>query len=194
MTNGTIEPQDRRIKRTQQSLAKALISLTLEKDYDTITIRDITERADIGYATFFRHYSDKDALLQDVLEVVFAEMIARLPPAPDADPAEVGTTLFRYVQEQSEICRVLLSSRGATAMLRRVIEAGTETLLAQHRPKELSTVPPEIAAYHFVTGSVSLVQWWLEHGQPFSPGEMGNIYRDLLYLPTMTLAFEAPQP
>jgi AcrR family transcriptional regulator len=50
-----MDTHDRRVKRTQSALAKALIALTLEKGYDAVTIRDITERADIGYATFFRH-------------------------------------------------------------------------------------------------------------------------------------------
>src|SRR5689334_4808121 len=54
---------DRRIVRTRNLLAQALVALTLEKNYDAVTIREITDRAEIGYATFFRHYPDKDALL-----------------------------------------------------------------------------------------------------------------------------------
>src|SRR5437660_3409771 len=106
-----MEIQDRRIRRTQQLLAKALIALTLEKGYEAVTIRDITERADIGYATFFRHYHDKDELLQDVMDVVLAELIEFLHPAiPEADPTAVGTLLFRYIQDKSEVMRVLLRS------------------------------------------------------------------------------------
>src|SRR5436305_881654 len=101
--------QDRRVKRTQQLLARALIALTLEKGYESVTIRDLTERADVGYATFFRHYHDKDELLQDVLDVVLEELTTLLSPAgPGADPKAVGVVLFRYVQEQSEVVRVLL--------------------------------------------------------------------------------------
>ena len=59
---------DKRSNRTRQALTNALISLTLEKNYDNVTVRDLAERADIGYATFFRHFTDKDALLADVLE------------------------------------------------------------------------------------------------------------------------------
>src|SRR6266566_1653989 len=105
----TMEIRDRRVRRTQHLLAKALISLTLEKGYEAVTIRDITERADIGYATFFRHYRDKDELLQGVLDVVLAELIDLLCPAtPDADPAAIGVLLFRHIQEQSEAVRVLI--------------------------------------------------------------------------------------
>ena len=50
-----MDTQDRRVRRTQNLLAKALIALTLEKGYEAVTIRDITQRADVAYATFFRH-------------------------------------------------------------------------------------------------------------------------------------------
>jgi len=105
--------QDRRIKRTQRLLAEALIALTLEKGYDSVTIREITERADVGYATFFRHYHDKDELLQEVLDVVLAGLLNLLTPAmTDADSQAVGVVLFRYVQEQSAVVRVLVGSGG----------------------------------------------------------------------------------
>src|SRR6266852_6537916 len=101
-----METQDRRVRRTQHLLARALIALTLEKGYESVTIRDITERADIGYATFFRHYHDKDELLKDVLDVVLTELISLLYPAlPDADPAALGVLLFRYVAAHSEVVR-----------------------------------------------------------------------------------------
>src|SRR2546430_5295773 len=99
-----MEIQDRRVKRTQHLLARALIALTLEKGYEAVTIRDITKRADIGYATFFRHYRDKDELLKDVLDVVLAELIAMLcAPMPAADPLATGILLFRYIQEHEEV-------------------------------------------------------------------------------------------
>src|SRR5260370_35608344 len=98
-----MEIQDRRVRRTQQLLARALIALTLEKGYEAVTIRDITERADIGYATFFRHYRDKDQLLEDVLDVVLSELICLLCPAkPDDDPTPIRILRFHHVQAQTE--------------------------------------------------------------------------------------------
>src|ERR1700694_6227056 len=103
-----MEVQDRRVKRTQQLLTRALIALTLEKGYEAVTIRDITERADIGYATFFRHYHDKDALLHDVLDVVLAELIDLLSPSTqDSNSIATGTLIFSYVQQHNEIIHVL---------------------------------------------------------------------------------------
>jgi AcrR family transcriptional regulator len=187
-----MDMHDRRVKRTQNLLVKALIALSLEKGYEAVTIRDITERADIGYATFFRHYHDKDALLHDVLDVVLAELIGLLPPSTqDSDPIATGTLIFSYVQQHNEIIRVLLSSRGSSSLLHHMIETGTQSVLSHNTPEEDSTVPPEIAAYHAVTSTIALIQWWLEHDMPYSPERMGTIYHELIARPTRSVAFDA---
>lgn len=173
--------EDRRVKRTQRLLAKALIALTLEKGYDVVTIRDITERADVGYATFFRHYHDKDELLEDVLDVVLAEMLELLLPANGTDPAAMGTLIFRYVGEHSEVCRVLT---GSMPLTRKLISLGTQSVRGDTLPQTASVVPPEIAAHHIVASSVALIQWWLEHDMPYSPERMGAIYAAIIVQPT----------
>src|SRR3954463_4572753 len=96
--------QDPRVTRTQRALAEALISLTIEHGYEEITIRDITERASVGYATFFRHYADKDSLLRVVLEVVLDEILDLTHPTDGAaDPVQLGVRLFRFVAGREAI-------------------------------------------------------------------------------------------
>ena len=58
-----MEIVDRRIRRTQKSLHEALISLVLEKNYDSITVQEILDRADVGRSTFYAHFDGKDELL-----------------------------------------------------------------------------------------------------------------------------------
>jgi AcrR family transcriptional regulator len=181
-----MDRQDRRVKRTQNLLAKALVALTLEKGYEAITIRDITQRADVGYATFFRHYHDKDALLEDVLDVVIDELMhVFFMASSDENLLPDGPLLFRYVQQHSEVVRVLLSSWGVSSLTRRIIETTTRDVLAQHMLPEDGAVPVEVAAYHIITASIALVQWWLEHSMPYSPERMGEIYSALIMRPTL---------
>ena len=79
-----MEHVDRRVRRTKKSLGNALIALTLEKEYEEITIQEITERADVGYRTYFRHYADKDELLKDVLSTTMMELRELMsPPTPE---------------------------------------------------------------------------------------------------------------
>lgn len=190
--SGPGERSDRRVKRTHKHLAQALVALTLEKNYDAVTIREITERADVGYATFFRHYPDKDALLLDVVELVLDELMSLLQPLPATDdPAKQGGLLFRYVQEHAGLCRVFLKSRGSELLLDRIREAGVRSALAANRSRTDSLVPPAIAAHHLVIASLGLIQWWLDHDMPYSPERMGTIYAELIVRPTHLLAFES---
>lgn len=50
------------VKRTHKMLNNALFSLIEERSYDSLSIQDITERANIGRATFYVHYRDKEHL------------------------------------------------------------------------------------------------------------------------------------
>ncbi len=182
---------DRRVKRTRNLLAQALVALTLEKDYEAVTIRDIAARADIGYATFFRHYHDKDALLLDVLDLVLDELMTLIQPHVDtSDAAKAGTLIFRYVQEHAGLCRVLLKSRGSALLWDRMREAGVRSALTLNHSRDDGLVPPEVAAHHLVVATLGLIQWWLERDQPYPAERMGAIYQELIIRPTRSLAFE----
>lgn len=55
--------RDRRVQRTQNLLHQALASLVLEKDYDSISVKEILDRANVDRSTFYMHFRDKDELL-----------------------------------------------------------------------------------------------------------------------------------
>ena len=57
------EVRDPRIRRTRQLLQGALKTLLQTKNFDEITVQDITEAATVNRATFYDHYADKFALL-----------------------------------------------------------------------------------------------------------------------------------
>jgi len=105
--------EDRRIRRTRSLLNKALVELVAEKEYDEITIQEITERADIGHRTFYRHYASKDELLIDVMEDAlsgFRDLLvlpsSLLLPSDELDgtPQENGRRLFEHVGKSTRLC------------------------------------------------------------------------------------------
>lgn len=59
---------DPRIIRTRKSIVDALLTLMSEREIEKITVKDITETADVNRATFYHHFKDKQALLQYTLE------------------------------------------------------------------------------------------------------------------------------
>lgn len=67
---------DPRVRRTRQLLQDALRKLLEQKGFDGITVQDITEAATLNRATFYAHYADKFALLEELIRVSFLQRLA----------------------------------------------------------------------------------------------------------------------
>jgi len=181
-----MEKVDRRIKRTQKLLQEALISLTLEKGYDEVTIREITDRADVGYTTFFRHYPDKEALLADVLNLMKEEFqVVLTPDLIVSEPEKMGTLLFEYVCANRDLCRVLLDSTNTMALLRPVQEMGLQEAERMFGPTVDRQIMVDLAVNHLMTSLVMLIRWWLDHGMPYPPEKMGEIVAEIIIRPVI---------
>jgi AcrR family transcriptional regulator len=66
---------DPRIKRTRQLLHRAFSELLGEKRFEEITVNDIAERSTVNRATFYDHFPDKFALLEDIIADSFQAML-----------------------------------------------------------------------------------------------------------------------
>ena len=65
-----IEPVDRRVRKTRRQLRECLITLLKEKKVQDITVRELTDMADLNRGTFYLHYKD----VFDLLEKTEAEL------------------------------------------------------------------------------------------------------------------------
>ncbi|MEC0209004.1 TetR/AcrR family transcriptional regulator [Paenibacillus ehimensis] len=68
---------DPRVIRTRWLLQDAFASLIQEKNFESITVRDITERATVNRATFYAHFADKFEILESKLTESFMTIINR---------------------------------------------------------------------------------------------------------------------
>ncbi|HEX7003361.1 MAG TPA: TetR/AcrR family transcriptional regulator [Trueperaceae bacterium] len=182
--------EDHRIRRTRRLLADALVELTLERPFETITVRDLTERANIGYATFFRHYSGKVELLRAMLKEVLAELLELLEPHLGEDPAQASLVVFRHARLHADLYRLLLRTAGAIELLPEAIRVGVATTSRSYRARSDSMIPFEIAAEHLVRSFVNLIDWWLENDLPYSAERMAEIYGAMIIEPLESKALE----
>src|SRR5579883_3517635 len=72
---------DRRAQRTRQLLRQAAIETMKEKGFLAMTIQDIADRATVNRGTFYAHYPDKYALLDELIHDQFQALLKKsLPP------------------------------------------------------------------------------------------------------------------
>jgi AcrR family transcriptional regulator len=65
------EKLDPRVKRTRSLILQSFNGLLAEKSFDSISVQDVTEKAEVNRATFYKHYVDKYALLDEWVQQQF---------------------------------------------------------------------------------------------------------------------------
>ncbi|TQM14810.1 TetR/AcrR family transcriptional regulator [Pseudonocardia kunmingensis] len=181
--------EDRRTRRTKRLLKAALVQLVLANGFDDVTVEDITEHADISRATFYKYYRDKQALLDQVVADVLAELQERLVPlAPASSRGFTGKPvleLFRHAREERDTYRVILRGEGHGSALRTFVDSRTATAAkifadraAHHRVT--MRIDAELLARAWVGEQVAILQWWLEEDEPsMSAEEITHMLLDL---------------
>ena len=94
MKNGSRDSLDPRAQRTRRLLLDAFGVLMQERSYGRITVGDVAARATVNRATFYLHFRDKDALLEEVLREWTRERLDLAAPVPPShDPAYLQVLL-----------------------------------------------------------------------------------------------------
>lgn len=105
---------DRRKARTRRALVDAARGLLAEGSSTDVSIQDITERADVGFGTFYNHFDTKAELFETAVREVLEEYGAALDRACASltDSAEiyaVGVRMTaRLASTQPAVAQVLV--------------------------------------------------------------------------------------
>ena len=177
------EKLDRRIVRSRRRLSEALLELMHEEQFESITIQQIADRADLNRATFYLHYSTKEELLIASLETRFDQLVqdieAEAPTENLLEDCMAEHLVFKHVHANADLYRVILGDRGMGTVTNRIIKyiaaVGLRDLKKAGIKKEFSKVPPEILAYQYAGGLFAVLTWWIENDFPHSPEEMAKI-------------------
>lgn len=173
---------DRRTLRSRQLLRNSLITLMLEKEYEAINVQDITDRADLGRATFYLHYKDKDELLLSMLEGLYDELVTRIENQIIKDNFSTPPIqlVFEHAAENKDLYKVVLSGAGKTTVLTR-----TRDYIVALLVKLMSTlgnqpqIPLEVTAVYLAGAQMHMIGWWLENEMPYTIDEMVRMYQQL---------------
>mgnify|MGYP000080238523 FL=1 len=69
--------EDLRVRKTREAIHQTFKLMICEMDYDQITIKELTERAQINRKTFYLHYNNLDDLLTELQEEIADNFIRR---------------------------------------------------------------------------------------------------------------------
>ncbi|MCD8085295.1 MAG: TetR/AcrR family transcriptional regulator [Clostridiales bacterium] len=158
---------------SRECLRTALMQLLGEKDFQKISVTELTQWAGVSRATFYRNYSDKEALLREIGESAALELHAFLQA--NRTPEDVyrsALKLFRKIKENERVTRNMVSFRiSLSAVL---------TLPPLAEPEESPTDPMTHYWQLAVEGAVmNIVRDWMVNGMRQTPEEMAEVCASL---------------
>lgn len=121
----TIKVTDPRVKRTRQLIQQAFMDLLHEKSFQSLTVQDIAEKATINRATFYAHFVDKYALLDECIRAGFHQALAKRLPA------SAPLTKHHLRQLILAVCDFLPMGRGHCTPSDLQLEPRFETMVQQ---------------------------------------------------------------
>jgi len=77
LSNPKEEKLDPRVKRTRSLILQSFSDLLAEKGFESISVQDVTDKAQINRATFYAHFVDKYELLDRWISQVFIQEIEK---------------------------------------------------------------------------------------------------------------------
>ncbi len=177
---------DRRVIRTRQALQEAMIELTIEKkNYSAVTISDIARRSNIRRATFYDHYSDKEALLKAIIHQSCIDLIhfftveTNLKEITVEQSEEALIRLFAYLSKHRSIVHFINADYGIPDPIPEMLNCLSEFYLRQDMT---ITAGKKIYAYYISGLIVGLILYRLIDGTEHDPEFLAKEFVEFLDL------------
>ncbi len=185
---------DARIVRTRRRLQEALFALVRERGVDEVSVSDIAARAGVNRSTFYQHYSDKETLLADALDLIADDAGAHLGEIDlaSADPPQALVGFLAHIEAHADLYVRVFNEPGYGAVLTRLRDNARDAirgLAPAADPVMPRGVPVDVAAAGLTGLVLGVIGEWLAMGPrpgaeeaarwiwrivPGRPGDMGE--------------------
>lgn len=179
--------QDRRVQRTQQLLRGALFSLIQEKGFEALSVQDIIDRANVGRATFYAHFDNKEDLLVSGFDGLKASLKERQRGAHsrvrniDDRVLAFSHELFAHTDEHRNVFRAMVGKRSGAAIQQLLHKMVVD--LVREDVKAMATsdraIPTEALVQFIAGGLFGLLMCWLDGKMRLSVEEVDALCRRL---------------
>ena len=184
---------DRRIQRTQQLLHGALMALVQEKGFESVTVQEIIDRANVGRATFYSHFyshfDSKDDLLASGVERLRATLKERQRQALAAGVADdarlfaFSHELFVHANEHRAVFRAMVGKRSGAVVQqllhKMLVDLVRDEVKLAMDGRGADGTPLEAIAQFIGGGLFGLLIWWGNGKMRMAVDEVDATFRRL---------------
>lgn len=152
----------------KKQLTLSLLELLKEKPLQEISIKELTERAQVGRVSFYRSYESKEDILKQESDRLVREWAREFENGPDSSPENLFPSLFDFYRKHKDFYIILYKAGLSEVLL--------ETI---HQTIQITPDMPNLEAYMKSFWAYGIFGWlveWIRRGMP----ETGEELRQLL--------------
>ncbi|QBO36195.1 TetR/AcrR family transcriptional regulator [Periweissella cryptocerci] len=179
---------EHKTQQTRELLLNTLLDLVAEKDFEKITIRDITEKAQVNRGTFYRHFQDKMDLIEQKERQIFAdfeELQSRFANkyyfSEKNGKFDLPTTdlimILTYLYSQRRFMAVMLSQNGDLSFEHDFAEWFYQVIESSLKAggNDVDTKHMKIVLHYQVAAMLGVIRYWFIDEQATStPEQIAN--------------------
>lgn len=177
---------DLRQKKTKRNIKNAFLNLRMRKPLEKISIRELTEQAEISKGTFYLHYRDIYDLSNSMEEEVIRDLLKNIsdPYSILKEPKKFMLEFVNLFYSQKNIIDILFSGTQAS-VLPQSLERGIKNYVFELEPELKDNAKFNIWLTYQIQGSYYA---YLENGNKFGMNQVLEIVKQIA--DTFTLDFD----
>lgn len=170
-----VNPFDIRVIKTAQNIQQSFLTLLEQKEFQDITVQDILDQAQINRTTFYKHYPNKNALAQqlvdDFKQKVLLPVLQERFSKPTLEFAQTAAPIMMAVRQQ---LRPLWKIETPKIHLKQEIYQIVKQRYIQEMPKEMldENSDLELQAHLYASLLLATMTYALNTDQPLDPVQM----------------------
>lgn len=166
---------DRRIIKTKRAIRTAFAQLVAEKDLKSITIKDISDRADINRKTFYNYYESVSRIVDEIEDEMIAACVRVLDDVDFSEvlqnPTKVFDRMTSAISKDVEFYSLLFRAGNNGRLIAKIVTV-LKDMIKESFARQITVEPDmlNMMADFIISGGVAAFQGWL--GGNYSRGDM----------------------
>ena len=171
--------QDRRITKTRKAIYTAFLQLLNQKNFESITVQEIIDLADVGRSTFYSHYESKELLLDELCRYLFHHLFEREENI--STEAYLAHIFSHFKKNQDHVTSLLFSKNDYfLRQLQKELEHHVYPMVAKDLQVSYPNIPTSYLKHFVVTNFIETLTWWLKKGKSYTEVQVVRFYSDVM--------------
>ena len=159
---------------SKQYLTEALFQLMEAEDFKKLTVKQVTEKAGVGRATFYRHYNSLEDIIDNYVENLQGRIWQpeglSIKEEMASDVHGAAERIFRIFYKEKASLQILKQQGLAGKISGMIYRLTLSSIL------ELGVLNNKYQPVFFAGASSAMVLAWIENGMKESPREMADLF------------------